>query len=751
MSAACWRCRPEGRLLLDGGPPERGGPGFALLADRAPRWDARTAHELVEGRQVGLRDLLALGELRVGALAQIREDLIHCLRRREVGAADSHRQAPDLEVELRRVVERVLAALRLHLDELYLDAANLRPEHGCRTAQQRRAGGAFGALLPAYDLATERAHRVDRLMYVGDLVADPETQRELSVEVGLRRGRARVLTDLERGFVPLAAALEPNAILPGCADRSGEGRLRRFPGRIVLDAGGVGMPHVPGETVEAGVLGNPRLARLLDLLGALLFRRERLLVLLVLRLGRGALELADLLPLRVEERERDVALGLLAKPVRDEYAVGRVLTGVDVDLRLLAGRLLDLPVGDDSGAGHAVVLADLGGLREPEVRAEAHGRPRGEESRPAREVPLPGELPDRRKIVEDPEAAAVRGQNEVRVLHDHVVDRHDGQAAAEPTPLRAVGKRDVDAGLRARVEKTLARGVLADHAGEVVSRDAIRDLRPGAAEVLGLEEVRTEVIVLVTRGGDVRGPCVVRRGLDDRDERERPDGRGGHVLPGFPVVARHVKQSVVTPRPQHAALDGRFREREDRAVILGSGVVLGDGTAGRSELRAIVPRQVGADLLPRRPLVVRPEDVVAGVIKDVRVMRRVHGRRGPLHPVLHRTRAFARARLGPHHDVPRLSGPAVVAREDSLVVAREDHVGIVGANRDVPGLTTADSEAVGRGDPGDRGAARDGHRGGVLLGTGDAIRRLVIRYDVIELGRLLVLDRRPGLTAVVPH
>src|SRR2546426_2023356 len=747
MSAACWRCHGKGRLLLDGGPPERGGTRLALLADRAHRWDTRTAHELVEGRHVGLRDLLPLGELRVGALAQIREDLIHRFRRREVGAANSHRQAPDLEVELRRVVERVLAALRLHLDELFLDAATLRLERGCRTAQPRRAGGAFGALLPAFDLATERAHRVDRLMYVGELVADPETQRELSVEVGLRRGRARVLTDLERGFVPLAADLEPNAILPGCADRSGEGRLGRFPGRIVLDAGGVGMPHVPGETVEAGFLGDPRLARLLDLLGALLLRRERLLVLLVLRLGRGALELADLLPLRVEERERDVALGLLAKPVRDEYAVGRVLTSVDVDLRLLAGRLLDLPVGDDGRAGHAVVLADLRGLREPEIRAEAHGRPRGEELRLAPWLDVGGELPDGRKIVEDPEAAAVRGQNEVRVLHDHVVDRHDRQAAAEPTPLRAVVKRDVHAGLRARVEKTLARGVLADHAGEVVSRDPVRDLRPSAAEVLGFEEVRTEVIVLVTSGGDVRGPCVVRRGLDDRDERERPDGRGGHVLPGFPVVARHVKQSVVTPRPQHAALDGRFREREDRAVILGSGVVLGDGTAGRSELRAIVPRQVGADLLPRRPLVVRPEDVVARVIKDVRVMRRVHGRRGPLHPVLHRTRAFARTRLGPHHDVPRLSGPAVVAREDSLVVAREDHVGIVRANRDVPGLATADREAVGRGDPGDRGAARDGHRGVVLLGTLAALRHLAIRQHPTQPGRRLVVERAPPLTS----
>src|SRR2546428_4273439 len=280
MSLARSRCPRKARLLREGGPPEPGGTRLALLADRAHRRDTRATHELVEGRHVGLRDLLPLGELRVGALAQIREALIHRLRRREVGAADSHRQAPDLEVELRRVVERVLAALRLHLDELFLDAANLRLERGCRTAQPRRAGGAFGALLPAFDLATERAHRVDRLMYVGELVADPETQRELRIEVGLRRGRARVLTDLERGLVPLAADLEPNATLPGRADRSREGRLRRFPGRIVLDACGIGIAHVPGEPVEAGLLRDLGLARLLDLFGPPLLGSELLLLLI---------------------------------------------------------------------------------------------------------------------------------------------------------------------------------------------------------------------------------------------------------------------------------------------------------------------------------------------------------------------------------------------------------------------------------------------------------------------------------------
>ena len=149
----------------------------------------------------------------------------------------------------------------------------------------------------------------------------------------------------------------------------------------------------------------------------------------------------------------------------------------------------------------------------------------------------------------------MRGQNEVGVLHDHVVDRHDRQAPAEPLPLRAVVERDVHAGLGARVEKPLARGVFADDAGEVVDRDPVRDLGPRAPEVLGLEEIGMEVVVLVARNRDVSGPRIVRGGLDDRDERERPDGCRRHVLPSLAVIARYVQQSVVAARPQHAALD----------------------------------------------------------------------------------------------------------------------------------------------------------------------------------------------------
>src|SRR5205823_10774153 len=112
-----------------------------------------------------------------------------------------------------------------------------------------------------------------RLVHLGELVADAHAERELRVEVRLCRRNARVLADLERDFVSLAANIEPNAVLAGWRDRPGERRFRRLPRRVVLDARGVGLPHVPGEAIEPGLLRHLRLFRLLELLAAPLLRR----------------------------------------------------------------------------------------------------------------------------------------------------------------------------------------------------------------------------------------------------------------------------------------------------------------------------------------------------------------------------------------------------------------------------------------------------------------------------------------------
>src|SRR5258705_1538849 len=77
------------------------GPSLALLLSHgADRRHSGTADELVEGRHVRLRYRAPLHELRFGALGEIVEDVVHRFRRGEVGAADGHREAADLEIQL---------------------------------------------------------------------------------------------------------------------------------------------------------------------------------------------------------------------------------------------------------------------------------------------------------------------------------------------------------------------------------------------------------------------------------------------------------------------------------------------------------------------------------------------------------------------------------------------------------------------------------------------------------------------------
>ena len=99
-------------------------------------------------------------------------------------------------------------------------------------------------------------------------------------------------------------------------------------------------------------------------------------------------------------------------------------------------------------------------------------------------------LPERRNVVEHPEAAPVRGDHEFVALHDEVGDRDVGHVEPQRLPVRAVVVRDVDAVLSRRVEQTAAILVLAHCMDVVVGTNALDDLGPAAAEVGRAEDVR---------------------------------------------------------------------------------------------------------------------------------------------------------------------------------------------------------------------------------------------------------------------
>ena len=144
--------------------------------------------------------------------------------------------------------------------------------------------------------------------------------------------------------------------------------------------------------MHAGADRRLRIARPEEILGRRRRRRLR-------RVGRGAAEAADYVPLRVEEIDRDLLRRLLQRVVDGERPVEA------------AQRVVRLE------------QVQIGRLHAP--------------------------LPERRDVVHDVEATAVRPDHEIPLLDLDVVHRRVGQVLPERLPARAIVERYVDAVLRA--------------------------------------------------------------------------------------------------------------------------------------------------------------------------------------------------------------------------------------------------------------------------------------------------------------
>jgi len=231
---------------------------------------------------------------------------------------------------------------------------------------------------------------------------------------------------------------------------------------------------------------------------------------------------------------------------------------------------------------------------------------------------------------------ALRGQHQVTVVHRDVGDRRHGEVLLEGLPVRSVVEGDVRAELGAGVEKTLALRVLAHHAREVVRGDSVRAVReqaPRAAVVRGLIQPGVRVGLPVAIRGHVHAPGRPRGDVDGVHRRALGEAPRRHVRPRGAVVAGHVDEPVVAPRPQHARLQGRLLEREHGAVDLDPRAVVRDGTAGVALVLRVVRGEVGADHLPALAAVARAVHPVGGVVEDVGVVGRDADGRVPLESV----------------------------------------------------------------------------------------------------------------------
>ena len=164
--------------------------------------------------------------------------------------------------------------------------------------------------------------------------------------------------------------------------------------------------------------------------------------------------------------------------------------------------------------------------------------------------------------------------------------------------------------------------------------------------------------------------------------------------------------------------------------------------------------QVGADGLPTAAQISAAEHHVAGHEQRLRVMGREHDGIGPLEAVPHVPGAPSGVELGPHRDDPHLSGGMVIVQQVPAAAGRAancagDHrVGIVRVQGDVAAFGVAHHVAVAPGYGSLVRAGRHADGGVVLLGAVHSVGKAVVRGQVVELGRELVVDAGPGLAAV---
>ena len=353
-----------------------------------------------------------------------------------------------------------------------------------------------------------------------------------------------------------------------------------------------------------------------------------------------------------------------------------------------------------------------------------------------------------REIVDDPERAPVRRNDEIAVLYDDVVYWHRRQVALHGLPVGAVVERDIRATFGARVEQAAPHRILADHARELVSGDAAHDLGPGRTEIRGPVQQRLEVVELEAIGGHVRRALLVVRRLHDRDAREVADPRWRHVLPRPAAVARDLHVPVVGAHPEHVRRLEALSECEHHTIRLDARLVLGDRAARGAECARIVAREWRRDDLEALALIVAAEERTAAGVEDLRIVHRDHDREGPLELVLDVLARPTHRVVRPGVDVALEPVAHILAGEVAGVAARIDDVGIDRIGCHVSRLAAAGVVPVA-----DRNATRlaagGAERRVVLLRAAHAVREVVRGGDVVELrgGEVLLAPRRAAVGA----
>ena len=321
-----------------------------------------------------------------------------------------------------------------------------RTHHGsrrARTSRRARCG----------ERRAQRVHLLLRIPCRTHRGRDPRLQRALSCEVVRRGARTRIVP--HRDLLRARDAIGGQSQCVGPRECEGPLRRRRCAAGIRVDLERMRegrrrvVPQVPVHAMRAGA--RRERARRLD--PEVRVRRPRRLR---HRRDRVAREVPHHRAGRIEHVQRD-AIGGRAEPVVDDGAVERVL------------RVRDLR------RERRVVVHVAPNARRHARREEMH-RGRRDRRRGTAQLPQHGD------VVDHPEPASVRGDEQVVVLDEQIAHRTVGQVVRERLPVLPIVERDMDAAFGAGEEQPLRARVLAHHASEaatrLVGRQTIHDPGP---------------------------------------------------------------------------------------------------------------------------------------------------------------------------------------------------------------------------------------------------------------------------------
>src|SRR5215469_17106451 len=230
--------------------------------------------------------------------------------------------------------------------------------------------------------------------------------------------------------------------------------------------------------------------------------------------------------------------------------------------------------------------------------------------------------------------------------------------------------------------------------------------------LLGIPLTISVQVLPESRGvdGGIGRRRVKMAGFDDRNLLKRRHVGRRDLGPMGSAIGGEMNAPVVGPGPEAPDLDRRGPYRVNYAAL---GRLRGGLAAELADSRRnfkSLARQIGTDLLPALPAVRGLPKSVAGEIKNVRIDRRKNDRLGAQHAEIRRAKRF-------RHDVLRLSGTAVVARQ----LAPEHNVGIQRIRHHIAVLFGSHGVPLAKGDLPVVATAGDARRTALLLAAAQPV------------------------------